>query len=200
MPVEVEYDALTWSRIHSMLFKQAKQICSSGFKPEIIVGVSRGGWVPTRILSDLLENPNLASVKAESYFEIGKARSKPTLTQGLSADVAGKRVLVVDEVADTGNSLKLVKVHVLEKGAAEVKVATLYCKPCSACKPDFYEKETDCWIVFPWETKETVRKIFETHKTDAVALQKETAKLSAAGVPKRLIKRFIKEFSEAKTC
>ncbi len=200
MPVEVEYEAPTWSQIHSMLIKQAKRICASGFQPEIIVGVSRGGWLPARVLSDLLENPNLASVKAESYVGIGEARGKPTLTQCLTTEVAGKRVLVVDEVADTGESLKLVKAHVLEKGAAEVKVAALYYKPCSTFKPDYYEKETSSWIVFPWEIKETVRKIFETHKTNAAALQKETAKLNAAGVPKRLIKRFMKEFSEVKTC
>jgi hypothetical protein len=197
---EAEYEAPTWNQIFNMLLKQAGRICSSNFKPDIIVGVSRGGWSPARILSDLLENPNLANVKAESYIGISEARNKPTLTQGVSVDVAGKKVLIVDEVADTGGSLKLVREHVLEEGASEVKVATLYYKPYSAFKPDYYEKETDRWIVFPWETKETLRKIFETHHTNATRLRKETAKLASAGVPKRLITRFLKEFNEAKTC
>jgi hypoxanthine phosphoribosyltransferase len=197
---EAEYEAPTWNQIFNMLLKQAGRICRSSFKPDIIVGVSRGGWPPARILSDLLENPNLANVKAESYLGIGEARNKPTLTQGVSVNVAGKKVLIVDEVADTGGSLKLVREHVLEQGASEVKVATLYYKPCSEFKPDYYEKETDRWIVFPWETKETLRKIFETHNTNAARLRKETAKLASAGVPKRLITRFLKEFNEAKAC
>ena len=200
MTTEVGYEAPTWNQIYNLLLKQAERICRSGFKPDIIVGVSRGGWLPARVLSDLLENPNLANVKAENYTGIGAARSKPTLTQRVSANVAGKRVLIVDEVADTGGSLKLVREHVLEQGALEARTATLYYKIQSTFKPDFYEKETGRWIVFPWETKETVRHIFETHKHSDASLKKEDAKLVNAGLPKRLIERFLKEFSEAKKC
>ena len=195
---EVRFEAPTWSQIYSMLLRQSESICKSGFEPDVIVGVCRGGWLPARVLSDLLENANLANVKAESYMGIGEAKSDPALTQCLSADVAGKAVLVVDEVADSGRSLKLVANHVHEQGAREVKTATLYYKRCCTFKPDFYEAETDCWVVFPWEIKETLREILETHKTDAA--KAEIKKLADAGVPKRLITRFLKEFSEAKAC
>jgi hypoxanthine phosphoribosyltransferase len=154
---EAEYEAPTWNQIYSMLLKQASRIRSSGFKPDVIVGVSRGGWLPARVLSDLLENPNLANVKAEFYVGIGKARKKPSLTQCVSASVKGKRVLVVDEVADSGGSLKLIRDHVLEQGAVEVRTATLYLKPHSVLEPDYCETETSRWIIFPWETKETLR-------------------------------------------
>jgi len=197
---EAEYEVPSWTQIHRMLLAQAKQICRSGFKPDVIVGVSRGGWLPARVLSDLLENSNLASVKAECYVGIGVPLSQPILTQAVSVSVAGKKVLVVDEVADTGRSLILVVNHILAEGASEVKVATLYCKPQSKVKPDFHEKETSRWIVFPWELKETVRKIFEANKANDADVQREVSKLAAAGVPKRLINRFIKEFSEAKKC
>lgn len=196
MTPEVNYEAPTWTQLYTLLLEQAERICRCGFRPDVIVGVSRGGWLPARVLSDLLENPCLANVKAENYIGIGKTRDKPALTQGVSVCVAGKRVLVVDEVADSGGSLKLVKAHILEQGALEVKTATLYCKPQSVFKPDFYEKETDCWIVFPWEIKETVRKLFEAQKRDVAGFKKETAKLVGVGVPKRLIERFVKEFSE----
>ncbi len=200
MKTEAEYEVPSWTQIHRMLLAQAEQICRSGFKPDVIVGVSRGGWLPARVLSDLLENSNLASVKAECYVGIGVARSQPILTQPVSTSVAGKKVLVVDEVADTGRSLKLVVNHIHAEGASEVKVATLYCKPQSKVKPDYHEKETSRWIVFPWELKETVRKIFEANKANAAGVQREISKLAAAGVPKRLINRFLKEFSEAKKC
>jgi uncharacterized protein len=194
------FEAPTWNKIYSMFLDQSRKICESGFKPEVIVGVCRGGWLPARVLSDLLENPSLASVKAESYIGIGKARNQPVLTQVLSADVAGKSVLVVDEVADSGRSLKLVTQHVMEKGAREVKTAVLYVKSCCGFKPDFYGAETGCWVVFPWEIKETLREILDAHKADAAQTEAEIARLAGAGVPKRLITRFLGEFSEAKPC
>ena len=115
-------------------------------------------------------------------------------------NVVGKKVLVVDEVADTGASLKLVKLHVLEKGASAVKMATLYFKPRSVFKPDYFVKETNRWIVFPWELKETVGKIFEIHRGNAAAMQKKMAQLVCAGVPNRIVTRFLKDFNEAKPC
>jgi uncharacterized protein len=194
------FEAPTWNKIYSMLLDQSRKICESGFKPEVIVGICRGGWLPARVLSDLLGNPSLASVRAESYVGIGEAKSHPDLAQVLSTDVAGKSVLVVDEVADSGRSLKLVVDHVMEQGAREVKTVVLYVKSCCGFKPDFYGAETGCWVVFPWELKETLREIFDAHKADAAQAEAEIARLAGAGVPKRLITRFLGEFSEAKTC
>jgi len=186
-----------------MLLQQAETICSSGFKPDVIVGVSRGGWVPARLLSDLLENPNLANVKVECYMGINEMKEVPTLTQSLSAEVKGKKVLVVDEVSDWGKSLTLVAAHVMERGAREVKTATLYYKPWSALKPDYYGVKTRRWIVFPWEIHETVKHIYEVHKSNPARVKEELAKLAEAGVPKKLINRFMKdppEARKAKTC
>jgi uncharacterized protein len=197
---KVRFEAPTWNQIYSMLIEQSEKICKSGFKSDVIVGVCRGGWLPARVLSDLLENTQLANVKAEGYVGIGEAKGNPSLTQCLSADVSGKTVLIVDEVADSGRSLKLVTNHVYTQGALEVKTATLYYKRCCPFKPDFYEAETDCWVVFPWEIKETLREILDAHKTDSAKAEAEIQKLADARVPKRLITRFLKEFSEAKIC
>jgi hypoxanthine phosphoribosyltransferase len=193
------YEAPSWNQIYNMLLNQAQKIRRSNFGPDVIVGVCRGGWVPTRILSDLLENTNLANVKAQNYLEIGKPASAPSLTQPLSAEVRGKTVLVVDEIADTGKSLQLVIDHVQGQGAREIQTATLYYKPESVVKPDFFERQTTCWVVFPWELKETVRQLWTKNHACPLQLAAELDGLAAAGVPKRLITRFRKEF-EAKSC
>jgi uncharacterized protein len=198
--VTVEFEAATWSQIYLMLLHQACRIQSSGFKPDVLVGVSRGGWVPARILSDLLENGCLASVKVECYTAIGETAESPRLTQELTVDVAGKRVLVVDEVADTGRSLKLALQHIQNRNALQVKTAVLYQKPQSTQKPDFCEKTTARWVVFPWELKETVRKLTQANLANPAALKRELEKLSASGLPKRLIVRFQKETLEAGGC
>lgn len=183
-----------------MLLSQSQRIRRSGFNPEIIVGVSRGGWIPARVLSDLLQNPNLANMKVESYSGIGEAKESPMLTQCLSVDVKGKKVLVVDEISDSGKSLKRVTAHVAEQRASEVKTATLYCKPWTTPKPDYCRKKTCCWIVFPWEINESVKLICQSYNSNPAGLKAELTRLSEAGVSKQLISLFAKDFSEDKTC
>jgi hypothetical protein len=193
---ELEFEVPTWSQIYNMLLNLAGKIRKAGFKPDIIVGVSRGGWAPARVLSDLLDNPNLANVRAEFYLGVAETKGEPTLTQPVSTAVAGKKVLVVDEVADTGKSLKLVKEHIIEQGATEVEIATVYYKPWSIVRPDYYEKETRHWVVFPWEIKETVRKIVKKCQEKGKPIEEETSKLAKAGIPAELIQRFLKEILE----
>ena len=184
-----------------MLLCQAEKILKSCFNPDLIVGVSRGGWVPARVLSDLLENRNLTDARVESYSSLDNHVDAPSLTQTVFPCVTGKRVLIVDDVADSGSSLNLVKGHVLGKDAKEAKIATLYYKPWSTVKPDYYEKQTKRWIVFPWDMKETIRKL---HKDCGNAsMEEETLKLAESGLPKQLASRFLREVSvekNAETC
>ena len=188
---QAEFEVPTWKQIYDMLLRQAETISKSGFKPDIIVGIARGGWLPARVLSDLLENPNLANVSAEYYVGIAETKNAPVLTQGVSVAVTGKKVLIADDVADTGRSLKLVTEHVMEKDAHEVMVATLYRKPWSMVTPDFCEKQTELWVVFPWDLKETVRRTFENRGKKTI---KDLASdLYEAGLPKPLAARFLEE-------
>jgi hypoxanthine phosphoribosyltransferase len=197
---EISFEVPNWRTIYWMLLRQSRKIFESGFRPDVLVGVCRGGWFPARVLSDLLENPRLATVSAESYVGIEQDRGQPLLTQTVSADVNGKRVLVVDEIADSGKSLDLVISHIIGGGACEVRSAVLYFKPSSIIKPDYFEKETCCWVVFPWDAKETVRQLFELHQGSPEVFGKEIVKLVDAGLPKWLITRFLNEFAMEDAC
>ena len=149
----------TWNKVHRMLINQAVRILDSHFKPDVIVGVSKGGVVPARILSDLLENGNFTIIGVESRHGNPDDRREPVIIQPLIFPVAEKKVLVVDDVADTGESLRIVKEHTQQQEAKETRVATLYYKPWSRVKPDYYEKETRSWIIFPWDMMEHLRRI-----------------------------------------
>jgi hypoxanthine phosphoribosyltransferase len=199
MSSELEFEVPTWNQIYAMLLNLADKIKGNGFKPEIIVGVSRGGWPPARVISDLMGNANLANVKAEFYLGVAETKGEPVLTQSVSMRVRGKKVLIVDEIADTGKSLKLVKEHITEKGASEVKIATIYYKPWSVVKPDYFERKTRRWVVFPWEIKETIRKIVKKCR-EKTKLEKEITKLVKAGISIRLLRKFLKEVSEEESC
>jgi len=193
---ELEFEIPTWERIYELLLNLASKIRNSDFKPDVIVGISRGGWPPARIMSDLLENPELANVKAEFYLGVAKTKGEPVITQPVSVSVRGKKVLVVDDVADTGKSLRLVRTHLRQQGAAEVKIATIYYKPWSIVKPDWYERETSRWVVFPWERKETVRNLVEKFKGEGKTLKEAKETLIRYGLDPKLVERFIEEISE----
>jgi len=186
---KTHYEIPTWNQVYRMLLYQAEKICNSGFKPDVIVGVARGGLVPARILSDLLEKSNIVTVTVESRETDQENKKEPVLIHALPIPVAGKRVLIVDDVADTGQSLTMAREHVLLHKAQETKIATLYYKPWSMVKPDYYEKETERWIIFPWDAKENMRRIVEKHG-------KNLTKKEIAGLPQQLTTRILKHMRE----
>jgi hypoxanthine phosphoribosyltransferase len=189
----LEFKIPAWNQIYRLLLKLAEAVRKSKFEPDVIVGVSRGGWIPARIMSDLLETPKLANVTAEFYVGVAETKREPTITQPVSVSVKDKKVLVVDDVADTGESLKLVNSHLKNQGASEIKIATIYYKPWSVIVPHYYEKETRCWIVFPWEQKETVRKTVEKFRDKGRTVEDAKEKLISSGRNRELVERFIKE-------
>lgn len=173
----------------------AQKIQSAAFRPDVVVAVCRGGLIPARILVDLLEARQLASIQVEFYIGLGETKEEPTLKQALALPVGGKRVLLVDDIADTGKSLQYAVNYLKEQGAVEIKTATVYYKAQSIIKPDFYEKETDCWVVFPWEAKETLRKIV-CKQAGRRQQSHEVAKLVRSGLPMHLAERLLKDMEE----
>jgi hypoxanthine phosphoribosyltransferase len=190
---QLEFEIPSWDEIYRLLLSLANTIRNNSFRPEIIVGLSRGGWLPARVMSDLLENPKLANVAAEFYVGIAETKGKPVITQPVSVSVEDKKVLVVDDVVDTGESLRLVRSHLEDQGAKEVKTAAIYYKPWSDMIPDYYEKETRSWIVFPWERKETVRRIVEKCKSQGNSVDTARDKLISSGLKRKFVERFIQE-------
>ncbi|MCW4016014.1 MAG: phosphoribosyltransferase [Candidatus Bathyarchaeota archaeon] len=190
---EDKLETPSWEQVYSLLLKLANSIQKSNFKPDIIVGVSRGGWIPARILSDLLEKHELANVTAQFYVGIGETKPEPTITQPVSVRVKDKQILLVDDLADSGKSLKLVNEHLKNQGASEIRIATIYRKPWSITTPHYCVKETNHWIVFPWELKETVRKTVEKFTAKQKSIQVAKEKLISSGLDRTIVEQLIKE-------
>ena len=189
------FKIVSWNETYKMLLSQSQKI-SENFDSEVLVGIARGGWIPARVLSDLLVNPSVASMRIECVKRSNKGKSYISLTQTLSCNVKSKNVLLVDEVSDSGSSLELAKEHVKRQGAAKIKTATLFYKPWSSLEPDFYEKKTKKWVVFPWELKETIKCIAWDNMNDAKKIMNESLKLARAGASKTLVQRFVKQICE----
>lgn len=182
-----KYLAPGWDDIYEMLIDLALRVRHSGFNADLIVGVSRGGWAPGRILSDLLENPHTVNIKIEFYVGLGQTARKPVVTQPITEDISNKKVLVVDDVSDTGESLKVALDHVMEKGASSVKTVTVYYKPHSTFKPDFFASETSDWIIFPWERLEATKLLIEEARSHDRSLDSVREILNRCGFEKKTI-------------
>jgi len=191
LAVNIQYEAPTWNQIYDMLLSLTQKIQNQDYKPDIIIAIAKGGLIPARILTDLLEIQELEYIQVEFYKDINITRQEPTLKQNLTNQVLGKKTLLVDDIADTGRSLNLAKIHLQQQGANQIKTATLYQKPQSSITPDFCEKQTTSWVVFPWETKETLRKIIQRQHGKR-SLNHEVAKLVKAGLPKQLTEKLLK--------
>ncbi len=186
-----KFEAPSWDEVYEMLLGLASRIRKSEYGPEVIVGVSRGGWPPARIMSDLLENQNLANMKVVFYKDIGVRNRTPVITQPVTSEVSGKRVLVVDDVSDSGLSLRVVHRHLKRKGARDIKVCTIYLKPRSVFKPDFYSRKTKKWVIFPWERLETLRLISHKLGKDEGGGTRLVGELRNSGLSPRLIKQLL---------
>jgi hypoxanthine phosphoribosyltransferase len=188
----MKFEAPSWDYLYELCLELAEMIERSGFKPDLIVGIARGGWIPARLLSDFLSNPNITSIKVEFYVGIGETMNEPVVTQDIPVDVRNLKVLVVDDVADTGKSLKLVKEKLESMGANEVRVATIYYKPWSIFKPDFYVKTTDAWIIFPHELKEAIEILYKKFKIEGRSVEDLRKLLIEVGLKPLIIDKLLR--------
>ena len=148
-------EVITWEQLQRDIFRLGEKIIESGFKPEVIVAIARGGWVVGRILSDILGVKKVAGITIKFYKAVEKREKEPEIYQSLNIDVKGKRVLLVDDIVDTGKTLSKALQHVKERHAI-VKTATPYVKPHTEMWPDYYVRVVDKWVVFPYEYFETL--------------------------------------------
>lgn len=149
-------EVVGWERLHGLCRRLAAKVRASGFRPEAIVAIGRGGWMPGRVLSDLLGVMNLTEFKVEHYRG---ARREPLarVRYPLSADLTGQRVLLVDDVSDTGDTYRVALEHLRSHCTpAEVRTAALHHKVVSTYEPDLYAARIVRWrwIIYPWALME----------------------------------------------
>ena len=168
-------------------FTLAKKIYESGYRPDFFIGVWRGGTPPGIAIHEFFvfkgAKPKYhTAIKAESYHGIEQRGDNVTI-ENLDKVAAmldpGDRVLIVDDIFDTGKSIEAIKQSLddIVKCPIQIKVATVYYKPdknLTHFTPDYYLKSVDKWVVFPHELKglseeelrEKGAKIYEILKSD----------------------------------
>ena len=184
--------APSWEEIQQSCLKIASKTKSDGFIPNIIIGVARGGCIPARLIADILGIANLTSLGVSFYSEIARTEEKPKITQPIATNLEGKIILMVDDVADTGHSLKVGREHVAGLLPRRLKIATIYKKPWSIITPDYFAKESDAWIIFPWEQAESTRSLKKKLTAEGLSPHEIKQKLLNAGLNKAIVEATIK--------
>lgn len=190
-----------WTDIDRMARKLFEKIQESKFQPDIIVGISRGGWIPARLLSDILESSItikgserktiLANMQITFYTRIAETHARPVISQDLNVDIRGKKILLVDDLVDSGESIQCALDYLKLKDSGIVKVATLLYKPTSKIIPDYYIETTEDWIVFPHEVYEFMTERSQSQNFNEIEAWKEFLEL---GIPESSINFFLDRF------
>lgn len=155
-----KFHELSYDELDAKVEELHKLITEDSFVPDTILAIARGGWFPARVLSDIYSSQDIpvdvVSVTTKFYTNIGKTGSRPVLVQELHS-LFDQRVLIVDDVSDSGSTLKFIKGYAQWLGARYIKVATVFMKPRTKVIPDYFVDEipNDTWIVFPYEKRET---------------------------------------------
>lgn len=152
-----ERETLTWDGFGDAARELARAIVAEGFVPDVVVAIARGGLLPAGAIAYGLGVKSCGALNVEFYTGIGTVLDAPEL---LPPDLdlgylPGKRVLLVDDVADSGRTLALA-VKLLREVGADVRSVCIYTKPGSVALPDFSWRETDRWIDFPWSSRGSV--------------------------------------------
>ena len=159
VPIMSEREVLTWSGFGSGVRELAAMVVDSGFEPDIVLGIARGGLIPAGSIAYAVDCKNLFTISVEFYTGVNERLELPMLLPPVPdvRDIDGAKVLVVDDVADTGRTLELV--HDFCAGhVAEARTAVLYAKPHSVIECDYSWRHTDKWINFPWSTEPPLRR------------------------------------------
>jgi hypoxanthine phosphoribosyltransferase len=135
----------------------AREIADSGFRPDIILAIARGGLFVAGALGYALSVKNLHVMNVEFYNGVGTTLDMPVMLPPVpsAVDFSAKNVLIADDVADTGKTLELVR-NFVSGHVAEVRAAVIYEKTQSLIKCDYVWRRTDAWINFPWSSQPPV--------------------------------------------
>ncbi|WP_016906054.1 phosphoribosyltransferase [Streptomyces xiaopingdaonensis] len=152
-----ERENLTYPLFGQAVRELAQSVADDGYEPDIILSIARGGLFVAGGLGYALGVKNLHVMNVEFYEGVGRTLDVPIMLPPLpnAVDFSEKRILVADDVADTGRTLKLVY-EFCEGHAAEVRTAVIYEKPQSLVGCRYVWKRTEKWINFPWSVEPPV--------------------------------------------
>lgn len=141
----------SWEYLSNACKKVTRKMKQDGFKPDIVIALSRGGFVPARCVCDMLVVKDLVSIKVDHWGITASKDGKAKIRYPLNIDLTGKKVLIVDDITDSGDSMLVSTDFIRGLNPAEIRTATALHIKTSKFKPDYYGEEIEWkWVIFPW--------------------------------------------------
>src|SRR5436309_2456899 len=151
---------MDWSEVGLAARVLAEQVVEDGYRPDMLLSIARGGLVVGGALAYALDVKNTFTMNVEFYLGVDERLPMPMILPPVPelVDLEEARVLIADDVADTGRTLALVKDFCAGK-VGEVRCAVLYEKPQSEVNCEYVWRRTGHWIDFPWSAQEPVTRL-----------------------------------------
>jgi len=158
-PMSEQREIMTWDMLGEATRSLSQMVADDGYEPDMILGIARGGLLPAGAIGYALSIKNVYTMNVEFYTGVDERLDVPRILPPAPdfVDLSNGKILVVDDVADTGHTLKSVE-EFCEGKVGEVRTACIYEKSHSVVKCDYVWKRTDEWINFPWSDKDPVAK------------------------------------------
>ncbi|MCL5019018.1 MAG: hypothetical protein M1426_00870 [Patescibacteria group bacterium] len=173
-------------------FNLAQKILAQKQQYDLIIALLKGGVTWSRTLLDYLGMEHLSIFQVKFYQNIKKTNKQPIIYQSLPVSIQGKNILLFDEVVDSGETLQFAQKYLEMCGAKKVSTAALCIKSWAKIKPDFFITETDAWIIFPHEIRETIKLLTGSWRKNKVNMAEINKRLCKLGLPKKQIKCYLK--------
>jgi hypoxanthine phosphoribosyltransferase len=138
---------LSWELFGEMCRVLAVRVARD-YRPDIVIGIATAGVIPAATVAAMLE-ADFDSMRI-SRRDGGAFRSEPRVLSATPVSCRGKRVLIVDEIATSGDTMRLALAAVREVGPADVRTAATFVRP-GGWRPHYFAMESEQLIVYPWD-------------------------------------------------
>ncbi len=172
LPIKKNFkcEILSWESVAGDAKRLSKVLKKSAYKPDIVVAIGRGGLVPARILCDYLHIKDLTAIKVEHWGITATPDERAVVKYPLNANIKDKKVLLVDDITDTGDTLRVSIQYLKSFKPKEIRTAVIIHKTMSKFIPDHYVKKISKWrwIIFPWHVWEDLTSFIKETKTQGI--------------------------------
>jgi hypoxanthine phosphoribosyltransferase len=151
-------ELITWSEVQRLCRRLASMIKSSNYVPDVVVAISRGGYVPARLICDYLDIMALTSIRTEHYLSGSVKQAEVIIRDPLCANIENLRVLLVDDVNDSGDTLEVAVRHLKTFHPHEIRTAVMHRKTTTHFSEEYYARKIIKWrwLIYPWAVKEDI--------------------------------------------
>ena len=143
---------LNWEVFGELCRALAVKVAQSGYRPDIVIGIAKAGVIPGAVIASILRC-DFFSMKITRDVGIERVRERPKLLSSAPREAAGKRILIVDEITTSGDTLRMALNAMRSVGPLEMKTAVTFAK--GSFTPDYFALQTEATIIFPWDKQVT---------------------------------------------